>query len=135
MTRYFMGVSQEQFPPEDLLRQAAAAREAGFDGISTSDHLQPWWEPGESGHTWPWLGACGQAVPELPLGPGGTATGARYHPPMIAQAGFTAGGGRSVGRLFRARRFRAIGGGGALNEVPVGDDRPSTGDKIPRLEE
>ena len=59
MTRFFIGVSQEQFPPEDLLEQAIAAERAGFDGISSSDHLQPWWEPGESGHTWPWLGACG----------------------------------------------------------------------------
>jgi len=28
-----------------------AAERAGFDGLSASDHLQPWWEPGESGHT------------------------------------------------------------------------------------
>ena len=27
MTRYFLGVSQEQFPPEDLLRQAIAAEQ------------------------------------------------------------------------------------------------------------
>jgi coenzyme F420-dependent glucose-6-phosphate dehydrogenase len=56
MTRYFIGLSQEQFAPEELLRQAVAAEQAGFDGISSSDHLQPWWEGGESGHTWPWLG-------------------------------------------------------------------------------
>ena len=49
-TRYFFGASHEHFPPEELLRQAVAAERAGFDGISASDHLQPWWEPGESGH-------------------------------------------------------------------------------------
>src|SRR3954447_16946488 len=129
MTRYFIGVSQEQFPPEDLLRQAVAARDAGFDGISSSDHLQPWWEPGEAGHTWPWLGACGASVPELPLGTGVTATGARYHPAMIAQAWMT------LERLFPGRPFLGIGSGEALNEVPVGDDWPSTGDQIARLEE
>ena len=73
MTRYFIGVSQEQFPPEELLRQAVAAEQAGFDGISSSDHLQPWWEGGESAHTWPWLGAAGQATRTILLGTGGLA--------------------------------------------------------------
>jgi hypothetical protein len=49
-TRCFFGASHEHFPPEALLEQAVAAERAGFDGISASDHLQPWWEPGESGH-------------------------------------------------------------------------------------
>jgi coenzyme F420-dependent glucose-6-phosphate dehydrogenase len=129
MTRYFIGVSQEEFPPEDLLRQAIAAEQAGFDGISSSDHLQPWWEGGESGHTWPWLGACGAAVPNVPIGTGVTSTGARYHPAMIAQAWMT------LERLFPGRPFLGIGSGEALNEVPVGDEWPSVGDQIERLEE
>jgi coenzyme F420-dependent glucose-6-phosphate dehydrogenase len=129
MTRYFIGVSQEEFPPEELLRQAVAASEAGFDGISSSDHLQPWWEPGESGHTWPWLGACGASVPNLPFGTGVTSTGARYHPALIAQAWMT------LERLFPSRPFLGIGSGEALNEVPVGDDWPSVGDQIARMEE
>src|SRR3954471_9903367 len=129
MTRYFIGVSQEQFPPEELLRQAAAAEQAGFDGISTSDHLQPWWEPGESGHTWPWLGACGASVPELPFGTGVTSTGVRYHPALIAQAWMT------LERMFPGRPFLGIGSGEAVNEVPVGDDWPSVGDQIERMEE
>src|SRR4051794_780736 len=129
MTRYFIGLAQEQFPPERLLEQALAAEQAGFDGISTSDHLQPWWEPGEAGHTWPWLGAAGQATKNLPLGTGVTATGARYHPALIAQAWMT------LERLFPARPFLGIGSGEALNEVPVGDHWPSVGDQIARLEE
>ena len=66
--RIFFSASQEHFPPEELLRQAVAAAQAGFEGISSSDHLQPWWEPGESGHTWPWLGAVGATVEDLPIG-------------------------------------------------------------------
>jgi alkanesulfonate monooxygenase SsuD/methylene tetrahydromethanopterin reductase-like flavin-dependent oxidoreductase (luciferase family) len=62
MTRFFYGASHEQFSPDDLLDQAVAAERAGFDGLSASDHLQPWWEPGESGHTWVWLG-CSPAAP------------------------------------------------------------------------
>jgi coenzyme F420-dependent glucose-6-phosphate dehydrogenase len=129
MTRYFIGVSQEQFPPEQLLEQAIAAQKAGFDGISTSDHLQPWWEPGESGHTWPWLGACGVATSELPFGTGVTATGSRYHPAMIAQAWMT------LERMFPGRPFLGIGSGEALNEVPLGDEWPPVGEQIARLDE
>src|SRR3954447_26231459 len=129
MTRYYLGVSQEEFPPDELLRHAVAAEEAGFDGISTSDHLQPWWEPGESGHTWPWLGAAGQATSVIPLGTGVTSTGARYHPALIAQAWMT------LERLFPGRMFLGIGSGEALNEVPVGDDWPSVPDQIARMEE
>jgi coenzyme F420-dependent glucose-6-phosphate dehydrogenase len=127
--RFFFGASQEEFPPEELLRQAAAAADAGFDGIATSDHIQPWWEPGESGHAWVWLGAAGQLVPELPLGTGVTSTGARYHPALIAQAWMT------LERMFPGRPFLGIGSGEALNEVPVGDDWPSVGDQIARLDE
>src|SRR5438045_3692536 len=69
-TRYFFQASQEHFRPEDLLRQAVEAEQWGFDGIASSDHLQPWWEGGESGHTWPWLGGAGQATSTVLLGTG-----------------------------------------------------------------
>src|SRR4051794_13446596 len=129
MTRYYLGVSQEEFPPEELLRQAVLAEEAGFDGVSSSDHLQPWWEPGQSGHTWPWLGAAGQATKTVPLGTGVTSTGARYHPALIAQAWMT------LERLFPGRMFLGIGSGEALNEVPVGDQWPSPAGQVARMEE
>ncbi len=70
MPRYFHFCAHEQFPPDDLLRQAVEAERAGFDGIGCSDHLQPWWEPGESGHAWVWLGAAGHATKQVPLGTG-----------------------------------------------------------------
>ena len=129
MTRYFIGLAQEEFPPEELLRHAVEAERAGFDGLSSSDHLQPWWEPGESGHTWPWLGAAGQATQTIPLGTGVTSTGARYHPALIAQAWMT------LERMFPGRMFLGIGSGEALNEVPVGDEWPSVGDQIARMDE
>jgi coenzyme F420-dependent glucose-6-phosphate dehydrogenase len=127
-TRIFYGASFEHFPPEDLLRQVVAAEQAGFDGISASDHLQPWFEPGESGHTWVWLGAAGERT-TLPLGTGVTPTGARYHPALIAQAWAT------LERLFPGRTYLGLGSGEALNEVPVGDDWPSPADQIARLDE
>src|SRR4051794_30689929 len=129
MTRFFYGASHEQFSPEGLLEQAVAAERANFDGLSASDHLQPWWEPGESGHTWVWLGAAGQATERLPLGTGVTASGARYHPALIAQAWMT------LERLFPGRPFLGVGSGEALNEVPVGDDWPSPADQVARMAE
>lgn len=129
MTRYFYAPAFEQFPPEALLEQAIAAERAGFDGIACSDHLQPWWDGGESGATWPTLGAIGQATERVPLGTGVTPTGVRYHPALIAQAWMT------LERLNPGRMFLGIGSGEALNEVPVGDDWPSPADQIARMDE
>src|SRR3954467_12164691 len=83
--RYFFGCAHEQFPPDDLLRQAVEAEQAGFDGIGCSDHFQPCWEPGESGHAWGGRGAVAQAPSSVPLGTAVTPAGARYHPAVIAQ--------------------------------------------------
>ena len=51
--RYWTQLATEQFAPSDLVRQAVAAEPAGFDALNVSDHYQPWWEPGHSGHAWP----------------------------------------------------------------------------------
>ncbi|HTI32344.1 MAG TPA: hypothetical protein VL422_01630, partial [Miltoncostaea sp.] len=58
-----MGASHERFGPQELLRQAVLAEEAGFDGIACSDHLTPWWVPGglapaHCANAWVWLGAA-----------------------------------------------------------------------------
>jgi coenzyme F420-dependent glucose-6-phosphate dehydrogenase len=127
--RYFLQASQEQFPPEACLRQVVAAERAGFDGFTTSDHLQPWWEPGESGHSWPWLGAAGAMTEKVPFGTGITPPGKRFHPALIAQAWMT------LERMFPGRPFLGTGSGEALNEVPVGDDWPPVGEQIERMEE
>ena len=129
MTRFFYGASHEEFPPEALLRHAVAAERAGFDGIGCSDHLQPWWEPGESGHAWAWLGAAAQATERVPFGTAVTPPGARFHPALIAQAWMT------FERMYPGRPYLGIGSGEALNEVPVGDDWPSTEDQIARMDE
>jgi coenzyme F420-dependent glucose-6-phosphate dehydrogenase len=127
--RYFHICAHEQFPPDDLLRQAVEAEEAGFDGIGCSDHLQPWWEPGESGHAWIWLGAAGQATREVPFGTGVTPPGPRYHPVLIAQAWAT------LETMFPGRPYLGFGSGESLNESPLGAEWPSVGDQIRRMEE
>jgi coenzyme F420-dependent glucose-6-phosphate dehydrogenase len=127
--RYLHLCAREQFPPDQLLHQAVAAETAGFDGIGCSDHLQPWWEGGESSHAWPWLGAVAQATGEGLFGTAVTPAGARYHPALIAQAWAT------FELMFPGRPYLGFGSGEALNEVPVGDEWPPVGEQIERMEE
>lgn len=127
--RYWLGLAQEQFPPEDLLEQAREGERAGFEGIACSDHLQPWWEPGESGQAWAWLGAAGQATESVALGTAVTPPGPRYHPVLIAQAWAT------LERLFPGRPFLGIGSGESLNESPLAAIWPSAPEQVERMEE
>jgi coenzyme F420-dependent glucose-6-phosphate dehydrogenase len=126
---YWFSASHEMFPPSELLDQAQAAAQAGFDGIGCSDHFAPWWPDGQSGNAWVWLGAAGHAVPRLPLGTGVTALVHRYHPAVVAQAFM------SLEELFPGRVFLGAGSGEALNEVPCGADWPSIGEQIERLDQ
>jgi coenzyme F420-dependent glucose-6-phosphate dehydrogenase len=128
-SRYFHFGAHEQFPPRDLLEQAKAAERAGFDGIGCSDHLQPWWEPGHSGHAWVWLGAVAEATDRVPFGTGVTPPGPRYHPVLIAQAWAT------MESMYPGRPYLGVGSGESLNESPLGADWPPVGQKIERMEE
>jgi coenzyme F420-dependent glucose-6-phosphate dehydrogenase len=129
MRRYLHLCAHEQFPPEQLLPQAVAAEDAGFDGIGCSDHLQPWWEPGEAGHAWVWLGAAAQATERVSFGTAVTPPGPRYHPVLIAQAWAT------MELMYPGRPYLGVGSGEALNEVPLGADWPSPGEKVERMDE
>src|SRR3954468_21665300 len=126
---YFHFCAHEQFPPDDLLRQAVEAEEAGFDGIECSDHFQPWWEPGESGHAWVWLGAAAQATQRVPIGTGVTAPVFRHNPAVVAQAFMT------LEAMYPGRAFLGIGSGESLNESPCGMDWPPVAEQIERMEE
>jgi coenzyme F420-dependent glucose-6-phosphate dehydrogenase len=127
--KYLYGCAHEQFPPDDLLKQAVEAEEAGFEGISCSDHLQPWWEGGEAGHAWVWLGAVGQATESIPIGTAVTPPGPRHHPVLIAQAWAT------LETMFPGRPFLGFGSGESLNETPLGAEWPSTGAQVGRMRE
>ena len=127
--RYFYACAHEQFPPDQLLEQAVAAESAGFEGIACSDHLQPWWEPGESGHAWVWLGAMGQATERAAIGTAVTPPGPRHHPVLIAQAWAT------LETLFPGRPFLGFGSGESLNESPLGAEWPSPAEQVERMEE
>jgi coenzyme F420-dependent glucose-6-phosphate dehydrogenase len=125
----WFAAAHEQFPPSDLLAQAVEAAAAGFDGLACSDHFQPWWPEGQSGNALVWLGAAAQATQDLPIGTSVTPVAHRYHPAVIAQAFMT------LEEMFPGRVYLGVGSGEALNEVPVGDDWPSVGDQIARMDE
>jgi coenzyme F420-dependent glucose-6-phosphate dehydrogenase len=127
--RYFHFCAHEQFPPDDLLRQAVEAERAGFDGIGCSDHLQPWWEPGEAGSAWIWLGAAAQATEKVAVGTGVTPPGPRYHPVLIAQAWAT------LEAMYPGRPYLGFGSGEALNEAPLGEGWPPVDAQVERMEE
>jgi coenzyme F420-dependent glucose-6-phosphate dehydrogenase len=128
-TRYWTQLATEQFPPGDLVAQAAEAERAGFDALNVSDHYQPWWEPGESGHAWVLLGAIGQATDSIPIGTGVTAPVYRHNPAVVAQA-FA-----SLEQMNPGRAFLGIGSGESLNETPCGMDWPSVDEQIDRMDE
>jgi coenzyme F420-dependent glucose-6-phosphate dehydrogenase len=129
MTRFFYVCAHEQFEPEPLLEHSAAAERAGFDGIGCSDHFQPWWEPGQSGQAWVWLGAAGQVTRRVPIGSAVTAPVHRYHPALVAQAFAT------LESLYPGRTFLGIGSGESLNESPLGMDWPDAAEQVERMEE
>lgn len=131
---YVAALAHERFEPGDLLRQAVQAEVAGFDGVCCSDHLAPWWEPGEPapaacGNAWVWLGAAGQATSEVSIGSAVTALVHRYNPVVVAQQVAT------LESMFPGRAFLGVGSGEAMNEVPAGMRWPGTGEQLERTEE
>jgi coenzyme F420-dependent glucose-6-phosphate dehydrogenase len=127
--RYWTQLATEQFTPSDLVRQALETEKAGFDGLNVSDHYQPWWEPGESGHAWVLLGAIGQATERIPIGTGVTAPVYRHNPAVVAQAFAT------LEEMNPGRAFLGIGSGESLNETPCGMEWPSVEEQIARMDE
>lgn len=126
MSKILFHASHEQFKPSELLEYAVLAQRAGFDGIHSSDHFQPWNErQGESGHSFSWLGAAMQAT-TLPFGLI-CAPGPRHHPAMVAQAAAT------LSELFPGRFWLSLGSGEAINEQITGQHWPSKALRNERL--
>src|SRR5687768_17633274 len=83
-------LSSEEHLPRDLVRNAAAAEEAGFTFALISDHFHPWVDQqGESPFVWSVIGAIANATERLRLGTGVTCPTMRIHPAILAQAAAT----------------------------------------------
>ena len=122
--------SHESYQPEDLVHQAVAAEEAGFDAVLGSDHFHPWVDDtSAAGFVWSWLGAVAQATQRVELGTAVTCPLFHYHPALVAQMAATAD------RLAGGRLFLGVGTGEALNERPLGFPFPGYGERQARMQE
>jgi G6PDH family F420-dependent oxidoreductase len=130
MTEIGYALSSEEHPPQDLVRFAAQAEEAGFPFALISDHYHPWTDKqGQSAFVWGVLGAIAEATERLRVGTGVTCPTTRTHPAIIAQAAATAAS------LMPGRFFLGVGSGENLNEHILGDAWPPTDVRQSMLEE
>jgi len=125
--KYWFAASTEEFTPSEMLEQAKAAEEAGFDGLGASDHFAPWFPDGHASMAWVHLAAAGQ-VTTKPLGTGVTPIVHHYHPGVVAQAFM------SLEDLYPGRVWLGVGSGVSLNETPLGLDWPEPGEMLERFE-
>jgi G6PDH family F420-dependent oxidoreductase len=109
----------EAFGPQELIRQAVRAEQAGFDFVEMSDHFHPWVEAqGHSPFVWSVLGAVAAKTTTLELATGVTCPSVRYHPAIIAQAAAT------LALISDGRFTLGVGSGERLNEHIVGRGFP-----------
>lgn len=124
----YFALNNEQFTTPQLLRFGVAAEEAGFDGVWTSDHFQPW-QPneGHAGSAWILLAALTQRTKHIHLGTGVTCPAFRYNPAVIAQ------NWASLSLLAPGRVFLGVGLGENLNEGASGGGWASYGERACRV--
>jgi coenzyme F420-dependent glucose-6-phosphate dehydrogenase len=123
-------LSSEEHGPNDLVRNAKAAEEAGFTFALISDHYHPWVDAqGQSPFVWSVIGGIAQATDRLRLGTGVTCPTIRIHPAIIAQAAATSA------VMMEGRFFLGVGTGEELNEHILGDRWPAPPVRLEMLEE
>ena len=122
--------SHESYQPEDLVSQAVAAEEAGFDVVLGSDHFHPWVDDtSAAGFVWSWLGAVAAQTTNVQLGTSVTCPLFHYHPALVAQMAAT------TDRLSGGRLLLGVGTGEALNERPLGFPFPGYAERQARMQE
>lgn len=125
---YFAG--HEQFQPEDLVRHAVLAEDAGFDMILVSEHFHPWVDDlGASGFAFATIAAMAQATDRVEFTTGVTTPLWRFHPAVVAQAAAT------IDRISGGRFNLGVGTGENLNEGPLGYEFPKYAERAARLSE
>lgn len=123
-------LGHEQFSVPQLVELGAAAEQAGFDLLATSDHFQPWQDnEGHSGQAWVTMAALGGRTNKVWIGPTVTCPTFRYNPAVVAEA-FA-----SLNLLFPGRIFLGIGSGEALNEQAATGSWPKWQERSERLVE
>nr|MBA3728962.1 TIGR03557 family F420-dependent LLM class oxidoreductase [Actinomycetota bacterium] len=130
MTELGYALSSEEHPPNDLVRHAKRAEEAGFGFAFISDHFHPWVDrQGQSPFVWNVIGAIAATTERLRLGTGVTCPLIRTHPAIIAQAAATSAA------MMPGRFLLGLGTGENLNEHILGDRWPAVDVRLEMLEE
>ena len=123
-------LSCEEHGPNELVRFARQAEEAGFEFAMISDHFHPWTDTqGQSPFVWSVIGGIAQATQRLRIGTGVTCPTIRIHPAIVAQAAATS----TV--MLDGRFFLGVGTGEELNEHVVGARWPGPQERLEMLEE
>ena len=130
--KYYCALGHERFQPDELLKQAAAAEVAGFDGVCCSDHLVAL-VGGRDGadllRQRVGLARRGGAGDEArDLGSAVTGIVHRYNPVVVAQQIAT------LEILAPGRTFLGVGSSEAMNEIPAGPTgrRRTSSSRAPR---
>ena len=123
-------LSSEEHRPNELVRFARRAEEAGFGYALVSDHFHPWVSSqGQSPFVWGTIGGIAQATERLRVGTGVTCPTIRMHPAIVAHAAATAAA------MMPGRFFLGLGSGENLNEHVVGARWPAGDERLEMLEE
>jgi coenzyme F420-dependent glucose-6-phosphate dehydrogenase len=130
MVKLGFTLSSEEHSAKELVRQARAAEDAGFDFLTISDHFHPWaHSQHNSPFVWGVLGAIAQATSRVPIATAVTCPTIRIHPAIVAQAAATAAS------LMPGRFMLGVGTGENLNEHIIGCKWPTPAVRLEMLEE
>ena len=122
-------LSSEEHGPKELVRNARAAEDAGFEFATISDHFHPWNDAqGQSPFVWSVIGGVAQATERIRLGTAVTCPTMRTHPAIVAQAAATS-------HVMMEGRFLGLGTGEELNEHVTGARWPGPEARLEMLEE
>jgi G6PDH family F420-dependent oxidoreductase len=128
--KFGYALSSEEHGPQDLVRNAVRAEEAGFDFVMVSDHFHPWIErQGHSPFVWAVIGGIAAATQRIEVGTGVTCPTIRMHPAIVAHAAATAAA------MLPDRFVFGVGTGENLNEHVLGDKWPPSAARREMLEE
>lgn len=120
----------EEHNPQEIIKYAQRAEEAGFSFGMISDHFHPWIDrQGQSPFVWSVIGGISQVTKRLRVGTGVTCPIMRIHPAIIAQAAATAEA------MMPGRFMLGLGSGENLNEHIVAQRWPSADIRQDMLEE
>ncbi len=130
MTKFAYFCGHEQWHPEQLVRHAVLAEQAGFDMVVVSEHFHPWVDDaGAAGFAFSTIGAMAAATTRLEFATGVTTPLWRFHPAVVAQAAAT------LDRLSGGRFHLGVGTGENINEGPLGYEFPDYKERAARMRE